>query len=524
MQDIRSLSDEELQRIVATQQRAPENIKDLSDEDLQQLIEAHQQAPTEDPSLLGQIGRGALGGVEALGRGAVQLGAGLSHAETTALRGLGGLVGLHLPDVTPPLGDPSSLLYKTGDVAGSAAMMAIPGTKIAKGIEYALPIARGIPAFAAGTGLAAAALSPEEAKERALTGLGAGVTAGALGYALPAAARAIRATGRIPAAVTQRGATRNALNFVRKLLGKDNLATANRKIALAAKQDYSNALKQTRTNYKNVRDFAEEKGYPKRPGRYIPGISIGLPKKSINAPLFSEAFEDIKAPPKAIKNIVNEFNQNPSFENAHWLQSKLGKRGATLKSSIDSEKRNLADDYFSARNSLLSDMENSLISHGDEDLLKMYEGATNFHGAKVAPYLENSKIRSLVLAPKGKVKIPSNIENILKKDEDALNFIKENLDAPTKDLILARTLKNAISRHPKKGLQVNPNKLLKEFGDLKEKGFEEFIRPEHEQNILAIEHQLRIANALKPYLKIGAKTLVGGALGGLGFEGVRRVF
>lgn len=327
-------------------------------------------------------------------------------------------------------------------------------------------------------------------------------------------------------------------------LGKSGLQSLQRQLGLAAKQkskmfmedllqgnemdkshlpvldelrgNYNNAQAASASHYDNVLNEAEQQGYTG--GKQFPGISINTGEKSINPNNFVNQLDDIdlgdhsKGIQKLLEPFTKSVNNNLSFRDAHELQSELGKQGAKLATNADGTQRYLGGQLLDLRNTLKNDITGSLESNGDTDLAKKYQDASDFFKTNVAPYRENVAIRKVVMGQGLKEVNPSNIGNVLKKDDGAILPIANNLSDNSKNLLLANSLKSSIKELPnKKGIlsrYSDPNKLIDTYGDLANKGLSYLRTPEANAKIGEIMRDLGRQSKLKWATGVGT-TLAG---------------
>ncbi len=102
--------------------------------------------------------------------------------------------------------------------------------------------------------------------------------------------------------------------------------------------------------------------------------------------------EDLK-----ISDVASQFKQDPSFSNAHKLQSELGVLIGELKGNLNKGVKELGDikKIQSIRNGLKDDME-SFLSARSPEMANNYREASNLYRDEIVPYLANNKLRNLL--------------------------------------------------------------------------------------------------------------------------------
>jgi hypothetical protein len=182
--------------------------------------------------------------------------------------------------------------------------------------------------------------------------------------------------------------------------------------------------------------------------------------------------------PKAstdIKELIEKFDKNPNLENAHKLQSDIGKEIKDLsltnaKSGLNSEDKELLKNYSKTR-SHLKDQINSFLESKNPDLATQYKEATKYYAENLGHYLDNKKIREIAT---GKIKNPKNISNVFKNPEPGIEKIANDLGPEGKNKILYAAI-----GHNKN--TVNAEKLAREIEKLDKKGLESYLTRETAQ-------------------------------------------
>lgn len=177
-------------------------------------------------------------------------------------------------------------------------------------------------------------------------------------------------------------------------------------------QKYANDLtREISKGYKNAKETASSLYNP---------VFEGVGNKKITTSPFSNQYTNLKkdilkAYSPSIKEVHNQFIENPSFNNAHKLQSDMGKRIADLKSgnSKDSLTLDNIERLEKARTVLKEDME-SYLNKSNPNLFKKYQNASDFYKNQVIPYGQDNTIRDI---SKGNIETisPEKLKNSLQK-------------------------------------------------------------------------------------------------------------
>lgn len=437
------------------------------------------------------IGQQALGVLGRIGEIPVKTGAAIAQSgldiaslvgdiprQTGRLARYLGVPGVQRLADLPPTPHPQAPLYD-------------PGAPESKVVEYG-PIAAG------GVGLAGVGL---RALSRAGTKLGE--------KALE------RAVGEAPKA--------RATNWYKRLLGNTKLGGEDKAISHAIRKEYLTNKRALSKEYTNVFKEGEEAGYSLKAGK--PGLTEALGMKPTSKRIVDSEFaplgDALTGAGVEIKNALVRFQKNASFKNAHKLQSKLGSEAERYRLLDSTKNIELTD----AREALKRDIVNSLGKTGDVKLATRYADITNRYAQEVAPFLQNNAIRKIAKTPVRKtVSVRKNIHNLLQSDDPGINAIKNMLSPKTRELILAKALRGGktVIKHPRKGIQVNPDKILDNFYQLEGKGFGEFIEPHHGNFMAELGDSVELKNKLSPYFKAAGKSVAYGVPALIGLKAYKR--
>ena len=206
-------------------------------------------------------------------------------------------------------------------------------------------------------------------------------------------------------------------------------------VASAIKKGFKGNQDNMKKAYKAYMDRAESEGF---------GNDVSAQKRTyftqqppgkdtpIQANLFdpeNEEFIKSVGADSDLKSAIDKFSKQPSFPNAHMLQSKLEKEARSLSLSRDSADRKAAGPLSEQRRNLLSDINSSFEGAGKPDLGVTYTGLGQLYKEKMVPYFSPG-IFSVV--KKGKKPNPSTLFN--DKVEDHMK-VYDDLPENIKDLV-----------------------------------------------------------------------------------------
>lgn len=222
-----------------------------------------------------------------------------------------------------------------------------------------------------------------------------------------------------------------------------------------------------------------------------------------------------------IGDLYSKFKRNPSFENAHQLQSELGhwERELAEKPGKTPDERNYLQKVSSIRKTIKDDIGDFLKrrdASSNQNLSPIYQKGVDLYRENVAPYLSSKKLRDIVRGGKTSTKnihsifdTPSNILDKITGEEKigSVNKLMQDLPEASKGKILY----SAIG-----GKQVTANKLLEGLNRVENKGFSNYFTPEiHEaRNALAKrQSNKKHATQAAKYAGVGTAAGLAGAAG-----------
>jgi hypothetical protein len=236
-------------------------------------------------------------------------------------------------------------------------------------------------------------------------------------------------------------------------------------------------------------------------------------------PLISTALDKSKNMIDKIKDLnvgdlYGAFKANPTFKNAHRLQSELGTMIGDLKKKPyrTPDETNQLGLIKSARDRLKDDISGFLTKHDEVSNMPIgdkYKKGIELYRENVAPFLSGQKLREIVRGRKTDVKNIHSIfdtpTNIVDKEGiekiGPINKILQDLPVTSKNRILF----NAIGGNKK-----NPNELLESLLKAKSKGYGNYFNPEVDQEINALNQKIKNTEMAKTGAKItGIGTIAG---------------
>jgi len=225
-----------------------------------------------------------------------------------------------------------------------------------------------------------------------------------------------------------------------------------------------------------------------------------------------------------VGDLYKSFKANPTFSNAHNLQSELRFMIDDLKQirPRTGDIRNQLAKLRDARSQVKKDIGAFLEKHdssSNQPIGDKYKQGLNLYREHVAPFRQDKKILDIVQGGKTDIKNLHNAfgspTNFIEKNGiekiGHINKIMQDLPASAKNRILF----NAIG-----GNKLNPEELLKKIEDVKSKGFGSYITPEVEKSINALNKKIKNKESAKTVGKITGL----GALASLGTNALSHLF
>ncbi len=493
-------------------------------------VQQHINEPIES---LGRAARDMAGG---FGQGVANVAPGLYNLGASGINALGGNTPKSpMFDFVPhspsqQAGEIGSFFLAPGLLKGLARLPEFSATAnsamkiplIAQGIKHASnllnksPIASGI----AGNAILGGAYSPENP----LIGMGLGAAGGAIGSGIGKAYNYAKNAPSIgQAAKNVYTDTKNALEnneFLQNMYSKVNPEAQAKEMEHYLSGGSNNVTKNSKELAKDIRNAYKSR--EQEAGEYFNYAlnKAGDQKIYRDNPVILNKIDEAASTLNKIKefnigDLYHSFKSNPTFSNAHKLQSELFSRISELKSNpLKTEAdRVTIGKLEGARRQLKDEISTFLKRHdmtSNQPLAEKYQKGSDLFKEHVAPYLENNKILDITRGGQTDIKnlhnafnTPTNRINRHGVEEiGSINKIMQDLPENAKNRILF----NAIG-----GTHLTPESLLNKLNQIKSKGFGSYFTPEVEEGINALGKKLKNKHRLTTGLKVAG---LGAAAGG----------
>lgn len=268
---------------------------------------------------------------------------------------------------------------------------------------------------------------------------------------------------------------------IMKYLSKgEGFEQAGKTIANAAKNTYERLYNNVGNAYKAVFNKVGEKSIP----------LSNLPEEQINNLGIH------------LKPQYNDFLKNPTFQEAHNLQSDIGKeigeiKDARIRRGLTDKERVQLDALAKTRETIHSDM-SDFIDTKHPELRGQYQTASDLFKSKIVPFLENKRLYKMA---KGRDTNPKNVVNIFKNPEPGLQDIVNEMGQGTKNRIIYQH----IATSPYK---LTGERLLNRTAELDKQGLISYLHPEVASKLDRLQSAVNLKKGISP--------LIGGVLGGYG--------
>lgn len=181
----------------------------------------------------------------------------------------------------------------------------------------------------------------------------------------------------------------------KELLGKLTGFNANAKATDFIKGligDQSTIKAGFKTDYNNIGKLADKKGYNLLPNSTQKPIEADIFKSELGGLSNDDRtalFNNLNAKKKVL---LDRFIDTPSYDNAHKLQSMLGRQG--IKFLKNPDKIQTGAEILGLRSSLNNDIQNTFTKYGDTDLAEARQNVTNEYAKNQNKLLLAYKLRS----------------------------------------------------------------------------------------------------------------------------------
>lgn len=205
-----------------------------------------------------------------------------------------------------------------------------------------------------------------------------------------------------------------------------------------------------------------------------------------------------------LKDLHDTFINNPTFQNAHKLQSELGSVSSQLKSGVAAptiSTIDAANSLMNARGALKSDI-NDFLTRQNPDIAQQYKNASDSFQQNVVPYRSNPKIYSIATGDTTNV-APASLAGIFKAPDENLSKVLSDMPSGTMDKILYTKLGQTVPNKSAQGL-------LNSYQNLQQQGLSDYVSPQLSAQLGDLENRIKARNALQ----MGTAGLAAATLGG----------
>lgn len=224
--------------------------------------------------------------------------------------------------------------------------------------------------------------------------------------------------------------------------------------------------------------------------------------------------------PYDVKKLNSQFINNPTFDNAHQLQSQMGTEIRRLeggRQAPDAASLNTIQALKDAQNAIQNDMKTHLL-FSRPDLLTQYNKANNFFAQNVSPYRAESDFYKMASGETENLK-PSSLADIFSAPGSNINKITGDLPQDSINKVIYTKLKQNESKP-------NPSSFINNYENLDRQGLNSYISPDLQDQISALKNRMAAKSILQGTIGagLGAKATLGhgglplaAALGTLGY-------
>lgn len=218
--------------------------------------------------------------------------------------------------------------------------------------------------------------------------------------------------------------------------------------------------------------------------------------------LSENIFDSLKG---GLNDLHNKFLDNPTFQNAHDLQSQLGTNIRKLeggKISPDAATQDRIYDYKTARAALKNDM-NSFLEQESPHLAEMNSNASDDFYKNVAPYRADPNIYGMANGDIENI-TPQSLGSVFSAPGSNLNKVVGDLPQDAiNNMLYTRLGQRVVSK--------NPESFINSVTDLDKQGLGSYISPDLENQISSLKNRMMAKNALQGTLGavLGAKSTLG---------------
>jgi len=459
---LNSMSDEDLKLVKKGDYSPLQKIKNKKTENRQQLQQQIENYPDEMNQNQGMSPEESQNPYanNSMGR---NLASGIASGAYENVRGLADLIGLK-PKPRQFWGDPESNSFGAGKFLGEWGVPFGAALKAGKVISKAAPGLKQAASWlpeALGVGAVGAAVHPGTINERLATGAGEAAL-------VPAFHGAIKAFQGVKKGV---GNAKSNINYARPekfqketnetlqgiFKGKKVTPERENKLVYGEINKKANLNKAKSSEmYNKVKEEAVNNGYDGFKKKINIKPDEFIKDKRLMRSLRSDS---------EVSRIFSEFLSEPSFKNAHELQSILNEQSFKLRSPLnDIASKNLAKTFSGTRKRIIEAIESTLKENGDVKLLTDYKNATKDYAENVVPYIKSKAMRNISNSSleKGTYTFSENPITLLSKNNSRTQKVVSDLPDKSKRFLFQKMLEDA-----KIGDHFDPVKLKKIISDIK---------------------------------------------------------
>lgn len=286
--------------------------------------------------------------------------------------------------------------------------------------------------------------------------------------------------------------------ILQELSGGQNMSDATKSVLSAVKNAYDTNVENASVLYRPVFDS-------------IPSGSIYSTIKPNESQYLNLPADVTSNYTNAIQKLHDKFISDPTFQNAHNLQSQIGTRLREIESTPfpTPATRNEIDALDQAQNSLIDrdtngnitgDMGNFL-NQVSPDLANQYKNAADNFFENVVPYRNSKKIAPIASGRLTNVQ-PSSLSKIFASPDSNVEKVMSDLPVGTIDKVLYTKLGQTTPA-------INPITLIRQFGRLQEQGLGDYVSPKLSQQLGSLQNRIN----WRTRLQSAAGALAGAASG-----------
>jgi hypothetical protein len=229
-----------------------------------------------------------------------------------------------------------------------------------------------------------------------------------------------------------------------------------------------------------------------------------------------------------LEELHNNFIQNPTFDNAHTLQSELGSYSRALGNGAQAPTPatvNTIRAVKNARNALKSDI-NTFLSNESPQLAQAYNKASQGFQQNVVPYRTDPDIYGMATGETTNMQ-PSTFAGVFKAPDANMAKVISDLPSDSVNKILYTKLGQSVPNKSAQGL-------INSYYNLDQQGLGSYVTPEMRQNFNSLDNRIKARNAIQSIAGTAAGAIGGshfgpmaaaaGAVGGLGLSAVANPF